>query len=226
MSASSLADNFAQPNPHGGIDELCARYRTAAERARRTGKPQIVEAGETDGIRRVERLFPIAYDWSELPRAARYWREREEAERLLHATICAPGEWWRIYPSSRMIEGEALRTGLAQIADLNPGEDVASHEPSNCPCFIWRSLTKEYLSLKNELAAAAGLREPDTEPAIRTAAEWARTKFGDYSELTKHLPWPGCLCVTKSAADRRGRPSLKRSFYLLAAEFIAVVRAG
>lgn len=126
-----------------------------------------------------------------------------------------------------MIEGEALRTGLAQIADLKPGEDVASHEPSNCPCFIWRSLTKEYLSLKNELAAAAGLREPDTEPAIRTAAEWARTKFGDYSELTKHLPWPGCLCVTEERRqNRRGRPSLKRSFYLLAAEFIAVVRAG
>jgi hypothetical protein len=90
-----------------------------------------------------------------------------------------------------------------QIADLKPGEDVPPHEPDACPCFTWRTLEKQYLWLLDQLDAAVGRRP----------------------ELAELLAWPGCFLVEeREKGSRRGRPSLKRPFYLLAAEFVALAR--
>lgn len=125
----------SQPTTAPAAAQFSARLRATAERARRAGKPQIVEQGERGRVDCFWRVYPITFDPAAVPRSERYWREREDAGRFLHGTICTWTEG----------DGRPLQNRL------DP------HEPDLCEAWVWKFLDKRRAELTGNMQAAAGL---------------------------------------------------------------------
>jgi hypothetical protein len=178
-------------------------YRAAAERARRTGKAQIVRTGASTSGPFVERVWPVSYKPTLVTRSQRYERENQAAEQFLHRAICIEEDWVEVPRLTARLR-PLVSLGRKQVwGEQYRGSLYHAHSVAECEAPTWSRLEKRRGDLRDGLEAAAGL----------------------LPELAELRPWPGCILVREHGrASRRGRPSLKHNFYRLAADYAAAAR--
>ena len=206
MSKQSLPSELDEIIANVQTAPVFAHYRRAAKEVRRTGRPQIVRTGEVSGVPYVDRLHPIAYRPSKIPKSQRYEREAEEAEKRLHDWICTEADWRSVPEITRPIREAQSSKGRVKWGENYRGSWYHEHTISQCEGPGWTRLEKQRGELHDGLAAAAG-RMP---------------------ELAQYQPWAGAFLVREyGRRNRRGRPSLKWPWYSLAADYrLAVIESA
>jgi len=203
MSKQSLAGEFSEVVAAVMTAPAFADERAVAERARRTRKSQILRTGEVAGEPYVDRLYPVSCKPTAAPRSRRYALERQAAERFLHRLICTEEDWTSVPAIIRPIEQARRGKGRVTWGKNYRGRAYGTHSIADCEAPTWTRLEKRRGKLLDDFEAAAGL----------------------LPELSELRLWRGCVLVREwGRPNRRGKPSIKRPFYELAADYAEAAR--